>query len=153
MASVRNNRRASGHAATSRRPMRSSTVLLAAAAALATALAAPPVAWAKPHGPSAPAMRRTVQREVRRASSFCCSDCDAVAESMRATLGRSGRDRALGGELVGAGIARRASPGTARELPLQVLQVARGREDNAGSSRSRSRSSSSRSRESDEARW
>jgi hypothetical protein len=63
--------------------LRRSTFLLAAALVLGAA-----TALEEPLGyqTQAPEMRKLVLREVRRRLSFCCSDCDAVAESMRATL-------------------------------------------------------------------
>jgi hypothetical protein len=63
--------------------VRRSTFFLAAALVLGAA-----TALEEPLGyqMQAPEMRKLVLREVRRRLSFCCSDCDAVAESMRATL-------------------------------------------------------------------
>ncbi len=63
--------------------VRRSTFFLAAALLLGAA-----TALEEPLGyqMQAPEMRKLVLREVRRRLSFCCSDCDAVAESMRATL-------------------------------------------------------------------
>lgn len=63
--------------------VRRSTFLLAAALVLSAA-----TALEEPLGYQiqAPEMRKLVLREVRRRLSFCCSDCDAVAVSVRATL-------------------------------------------------------------------